>query len=673
MPAPVLLGLSVLAAMAAALLPLRWAFLVLVAGEVLIPATLVVPNDGVSALTVERLILLGVAANLVVRRQRGELPAGLARPGRTHAAWAGWLLVAVVTGGLLATPGVPLDGTWRSLLGIFEQFAFFAVALACARVLDDHTILRTLGGVLVVSAGIGILEHVTRASFGHFLFAGVPSQQATDAAAPLQPHGGGVRVRAGAEFALQFAWISAALLPALLVAPLRRRRTGGPPGAFALGWRFVAVLAVLAAVYWSYTRSVLAAGVVIAVVLAVGVWDRRAGLPALGVLLAGAAVGLGVASVRAHFALDLSASTGPTGIRLQRLPIVLSVASATPWHGIGLAGLNSVGIPTTDSTWLRVYAETGTLGLAALLVVLGTGLAAAARGLLAPSAAARALPAAAVAGMCCLLVSAFAFDTFTLENSGLLYWLLAAVAIASAERSLGPARAGWSSAGERAAGAGTCAAPDAPLVPDAPFVPDAPGAPARGDLVAPRRHSSRPARFQVHRRRGVRRLRRSAATTAISAAVAGGLLGGLVGVGVAAWTPSHVAQGYLLETLAASSEEGSSSPYAMGTELINTACGLLAAAPPHVPGAGLTCHNPYTAPGVAVLRAQAPTRRRLGEEVGAAADELSRDTALPGLLVLPLGVPQAGKPAALATAPGWLAIFGAALGGLWPWRRRPGG
>lgn len=188
------------------------------------------------------------------------------------------------------------------------------------------------------------------------------------------------------------------------------------------------------------------------------------------------------------------------------------------------------------------------------------------------------------------------------------------------------------------------------------------------------RSSVRLVRSGVHLSRSLRhRLSRSAATAAASAAVVGGLLGGLIGVGVAAWTPSHVAQGYLVETLAASSEEGNSSPYAIGTELINTTCGLLAAAPPRVPGAGLTCHNPFTAPGVAVLRAQAPTRRRLGEEVGAAADELTRDTGLPGLIVLPLGVPQAGKPAALATAPGWLAIFGAALGGLWPRRRRSAG
>src|SRR5205807_2421241 len=123
--------------------------------------------------------------------------------------------------------------------------------------LDAAWFLRPIAAVLLVSAGIAGIEHATASSWSHWLFQAVPAQQGNAAAEQLAIRAHTVRVRAGNEFPLGYAWVAAALLPIFTVVVMRRSR-----------FRF-ALLAgggtlVVATIYWSFARSALA-GVIVAI------------------------------------------------------------------------------------------------------------------------------------------------------------------------------------------------------------------------------------------------------------------------------------------------------------------------------------------------------------------------------------------------------------------------
>src|SRR4051812_17814255 len=246
MPAPVLALLTIAAALVAARWPGRVGFTALVASVVLVPATLTLPNGLSSYLTVHRVVLLGLVAGLLVRRRPRTW-----RPTPTSLAFVVYLALLVVAGVLLASPALAF-GTEMSRYADFVEQA--VVLIACTAVVrndpDAAWFVIPVTGVLLVSAAIGVVEHFTHHSWSHWLFSQLPSQQGSPAAGQLALRQGQVRVRAGNDYPLGYAWVLAALLPFLVVTSMRLRRS-----------RVLLLVGggslVVSAIYWSYARSAL--------------------------------------------------------------------------------------------------------------------------------------------------------------------------------------------------------------------------------------------------------------------------------------------------------------------------------------------------------------------------------------------------------------------------------
>ncbi len=430
MPSSLLLVAVAAAAAYVALAPLRRGFVVLVASLLLLPATLVVPNGVTGLLTVHRVLLLVFLARLVVDTRRRRIETDAWRPTPVHAAFLVFLVVVLVSGVMFAAASVPAGVSLSRYLDLLEQALTLLACLTVVRVDDDPAwFLRPLAAVVVVSAGIGVVEHLTQWSWGHWLFSRLPSQQGVEAAAPLAHRAGDVRVRAGAEYPLGFAWVSVALLPAVVAVTMTYRRLGRvllPAG----------VVIVLLAPYWSYSRSALAGLVVVAVVLALGARDVRvAAVVCVGAAVVGV-VFLLVPSVSHHFAA--SVDTGSISVREQRLPVVLGAVAERPLTGLGLGGIGLLGLHATDATYLLSYAETGAVGLAALAGLLLVCVVMTARGLLVQQRRLRLAATAALAGVLVMVAAGLAFDALSLLGSADLLWVLVAIGVGVAERARGP-------------------------------------------------------------------------------------------------------------------------------------------------------------------------------------------------------------------------------------------
>jgi hypothetical protein len=171
------------------------------------------------------------------------------------------------------------------------------------------------------------------------------------------------------------------------------------------------------------------------ILLALAVRDRRTltvgGLAALGALV------LYVADPTVHHHLALSTDSGSVGIRFQRLPPILQAVSHHPYLGLGLGGLSSIGVTTTDNFYLSAYGETGVVGAAILIAVCLTALVQGARGLLVTDRMRRAVIAASVLGFIAFLASGAFDDALLLGQPATLAMLLLAVATATAEPELG--------------------------------------------------------------------------------------------------------------------------------------------------------------------------------------------------------------------------------------------
>jgi hypothetical protein len=416
---------TVVAAFAAARKPGRVGFTILVGSIVLLPASLVLPNGLTSLLTVHRVVLIGLLLGLVVRRG----PDDRWRPTPTTLAFLLYLVVVLVTGVLLAAPGLDSGEVLEKFLNIAEQPLVLIACLAIVRSdAEPSWYLKPLAGVLMVSAGIATVEHVTSSSWSQWIFNGLPSQKGNAAATDLAVRDGIRRVRAGNEYPLGFAWVAAALLPAFIVVALRRKRWVGT--VLVLGSAMVA-----GGIYWSFARSALVGMIVALVILAVAARDHRVSA----VVVAGAALGIAafVAAPALSHHFSSSVDQGSIDVREQRIPIVLDAVAERPWTGLGLTGLRLIGLPGTDATYLLTYGELGAGGLAALVGLLLIAVIGVARGAAAPTARSRAPTAAVLAGAVTLVVAGLAFDAMALVGTADVLWVLVGVGLAMAERTQG--------------------------------------------------------------------------------------------------------------------------------------------------------------------------------------------------------------------------------------------
>jgi hypothetical protein len=425
MTAVLLLVVAVALAFSAARLPVRRALIVVVAAVLLIPATLSVPNPLTPDLTVTRLVVLGFVAGLIWRTAKHELPAGIWRPGPVHALAALYVVVTFVAGVGLAIRAVTPLAALGGWLDVVDQMVLLVAAIAAFRAInDDSYVLKVFGVGLLTIAVIGFLEHVTGQSWAKLWFTGIHSQAGSLEARDLVKRSGEVRVRGAAQFALEYAWLCVLLTPAMIAAALiawRRR------------WLLVPATAlVLGAVVWSVTRSAIPALGVAVLLLALFARDKRF-FAMLGVTVTVAALAV-LARPGLTGKLSESVDSGSVAVRSQRLPLLLQLSQEHKVTGLGFGGLNVSGLPTTDAGWLRIYAEVGTVGLVALVVLFVTVLGYVSRGLFALDPSIRATSAAALTALVLAAFAGFVYDTFTVMTTGRVIWLVAALGLVSGER-----------------------------------------------------------------------------------------------------------------------------------------------------------------------------------------------------------------------------------------------
>lgn len=401
----------------------------LISSMMLIPATLIAPHVLTSYATVNHVLIGAAAVRLaVMAKQGGRARLFTATPAHLGLAL---LVLAWVADGLAFAPpsGIPTVALQR-LLNLAFVAGFFVVTLALCRLIDNpRFVVRTIIVTFTVSALIAILEHVTKQSFGEHLFNLAKESGSTTASHVLETRSGHVRVRAGAEFALAYAWLAVMVLPFVTVSALRMRRwvvTGG-----------LLLLVILAAIYWTYARSAAAAVPVVFVLLALALLERRIILLAASGVLASAALFFFDSAIRRH--LSLHTDVGSVGVRFQRLPPILDAVSHHAWLGLGIGGLQTIGVPTTDNFYLYAYGDTGVVGAAILVVLCVTALLQIGRGIRVKDTYHRAVIVACLVGFVAFLVSGVVDDALLLSQPAELAMLLLALATATQELELGTA------------------------------------------------------------------------------------------------------------------------------------------------------------------------------------------------------------------------------------------
>jgi hypothetical protein len=396
-----------------------------------VPGPLVLPHSPTSLLTAPHLLTLAGAARLVITRVEGRTTREHLRVTPPQLALTALLLVASVIGVALSPSYGPLHAAHR-LADVADHLVFLTLVLVLTRQTSPATVLRATGLGVLVGILITVPEHLTGSSYGHTLFKAI-DQVVQSAAFPLSEREGSLRVRAGTEFALQYAWVVAMLAPSLVLVAWRRGGAVLAGGAAALA---------LTSVYWSYSRTALAATAVGLLVMLV-VMARRGGLF---VLMSSAALGaaalLQSSGLRAH--LDPNSDIGSIDVRSQRLAGIMDVASHHPFRGLGLGNLTASGYRTTDFAFLIAYVEMGVLGLVAVTACLLFALRAVLPSVLTRDATERDEGVAVVLGVGLFVLSTFTYDAFTLIQGTHALWLLVAAGIVLVERRApDPPRVSW--------------------------------------------------------------------------------------------------------------------------------------------------------------------------------------------------------------------------------------
>jgi hypothetical protein len=401
---------------------------VVIATVMVIPATLVTPHLHSSYATVNHVVVAATALRLFAMARRGLLPRDRFRATPLHLA-LGLLFVTWVLAGIVFAPSSAVASTGEvKITNLGFAIAAFVVTLALLREIDDPWLVaRLLTGSLALTAVIATIEHLSHHAYGHWLFSTASQPGTTNAAQVLETRAGHYRVRSSAEFALAYAWVAVMLLPIATYVALRLRRV------VRIGLPILAL--TLLAIYWTYARSAAAAIPAGFVLLALGVRDRRTMF--VGGAAALAAVILFAVDPTIHHHLSLTTAQGSVGVRVQRLPPILEAVTHHPYLGLGLGGLQSISVTTTDNFFLSAYGETGVVGAVVMVAFCVTAVAQAARGVMMADRMRRSVIAASLIGFVAFLVSGVFDDALLLTQPVELAMLLVALATATAEPVLG--------------------------------------------------------------------------------------------------------------------------------------------------------------------------------------------------------------------------------------------
>lgn len=413
----ILLVLTVVGARTAARGTMTRALGAVIAFVVLVPDTLALPGFNASYLPVRRLVLAVMCVRLARDALRGDIWRVDLRPSRVHLAFAAYVVAVLGAGLLFAPANLPAQPAVVAFATVLEAVMLFTVVLVACRVVDDPpAVVRLFAIVVATSVVIAALEKLTGLSWATWLL-GADAQG-------LETRGGAVRVRAGAQFPLAFAWITAVLSPFLVVHAARARR---------LRWWALTALGA-ATVVWSGSRSALPGlAVALVVVVVAARFERRFVIATAVAGLVGVAAVAGIPGVTRAYSAREAAGSDET--RVGRLAIVTEAAAERPITGLGLSAVSSVmGIYGTDASYLLAYVETGVVGLTTLSVLLLTALLCAAGGLRAPPGADRRAASAVVAAMVLGVAGAAAFDLFTVPGAAMTFWAVCAFGVSLSDR-----------------------------------------------------------------------------------------------------------------------------------------------------------------------------------------------------------------------------------------------
>ncbi len=386
----------------------------LLATTFLVPGALPIPGAP-PTMYVGRVALYTAAIGLVIRATRGELPAWAIRPTRVFAALSAFVVLAyvlgVARGAYPSRPEIAFD-LW---LPILDQLLFLWVATAAVRVLGAKKVAGFAVTAVVASAVIAIGEKYTGSSYARFWFEHSPNNLVS--ALPLELRGTEKRVRASADFALEYAWVLAYFMPLVALFAVRSRRK----------LALVAPTIVAVALVFTVTRSAYAGLAIGAVLMALTARGDRRILVGLGAAaLVAAVLYLGTSAVRQPYQ---SADPESEKVRARRLVLVTQELAPKPWIGTGLDGLIQRGIKGTDSAVLGTYGTLGVVGVAALGGAVIAGLLTASYGAVRGDKELAPLTGAVLGGLGAATLGMFAFDTFSAPISSWSLWLLAALSV----------------------------------------------------------------------------------------------------------------------------------------------------------------------------------------------------------------------------------------------------
>jgi hypothetical protein len=410
-------------------LRLDLAFGVVALSLLLVPAYLLLPISGFSGSGITRITFIAFAVSFVRRTQTGEVDREALHPPRLLlGAILGFLVIGAVGVGL-SSDELSFRETATTWLIYLDQAVMLWIGVVVTRTVGARRVADVLIAALAAAVAIGAWEHLSGSGWSQLF-------PVTDASARLLSSledRGGTRVRSGALFALEFGWVIVVLIPLVV-----ERAWSRVPKAWRIGL-VVLFGASATVVVWTRSRSALVAvGVTAAVfvgmmLLSAG-FRRRPAWPAVAGLML-----VGVLVVTTDFAgdvFDIQQPAQSTGrdVRLDRLPGILEETAERPAIGLGLGGLRPAGYVTPDNGWVLLYASSGVIGLAVYATLVVLALVTAGMAMRAPPGPDRYIAVAVTVGMLAWVVANASYDASNLGLSGPLFWLLAGVGLAMAER-----------------------------------------------------------------------------------------------------------------------------------------------------------------------------------------------------------------------------------------------
>jgi hypothetical protein len=428
--------LAAVGALIALLAPLEIGFAAVLGAWMLLPAGLILPGL-FHVLLVDRIILGAFVLRLIVRYGRpGEPEASAYRPTALHAAWAALLFVGYLDGAVLASG--ELHDNLTVWLTLFDCVVLLVAALAVLRTIGLWRFLRPVTVVIGLAITVGIIERLTGRGWAAYLSEHVPAAYQSTFIFNLATRGGSVRAQGASEFALEYGWVLAILLPVLMIAAglwIDRNHSWGPRRHLLLLLPVGAALGVLLSASRSAEIAV-AAGAVLLVITAGAPRRITAAVGVAGVVVV--AILAFAPSVVLH-PFRAAANSNSIESRLVRLKVLFGLVDHHAFAGLGYTGFHNVLIGL-DNAYATTYGQLGVLGLLAWVGVIVTSLAVAVRTLRARRGSpVRQLGAACAVGVVAVAVAAAGYDfTFT-EQSMWTLVLLGVLATYLAEQL--PARA----------------------------------------------------------------------------------------------------------------------------------------------------------------------------------------------------------------------------------------